>query len=186
MEFSKVVSERQSIRKYRKDPVPDEKILEILEAARAAPSWANTQVCSYVVVRDPAIREKLAEALPPGNPARGAVAEAPCLIVIVAQKGVSGFKKGAPATDKGDWYMFDSGIAMEHLVLAAWNAGLGTVHVGLFDAAKAGEALGVPEDRCVVEMTPLGAFDEAPRKTSRKPLKEIAFLDVYGRPFPGA
>jgi nitroreductase len=184
MELLKAVSERRSIRKYRRDPVPDEIILEILEAARCSPSWANTQVCRYIVVKDQKVKEELSNALPPTNPAHNAIIEAPCVICLFAKKGLSGFYKGAPATDKGDyWFMFDAGIAMEHIALAAWSFGLGTVHVGLFDAKKAQEVLKIPEEYSVVEMTPLGYFGEPPKPTPRRPLKESVFLDFYGQPY---
>jgi nitroreductase len=183
MDLLKAIQERRSVRKYRTDPVPDEIITEILEAARAAPSWANTQVCRYVVVKDQAVKEKLAETLPPGNPAKKAMLEAPCLICVYAKKGVSGFYRGTAATNKGDWFMFDAGIAMEHIALAAWNFGLGTVHVGMFDADKAEVVLGIPEEYSMVEMTPLGYFDEVPKSTPRKSLKELTSLEQHGKPF---
>jgi nitroreductase len=183
MELLKVIAERRSVRRYKRDPVPDEVILEILEAARAAPSWANTQVCRYVVVRDDNVKKGLADSLPEGNPAKKAVLEAPVVICLFAKRALSGFHKGVAATDKGDWFMFDAGIAMEHIVLAAWSMGLGTVHVGMFDAAKAEEALKIPEGFSIVEMTPLGYFDEIPRPIPRKPLKDLVFLDSAEKPF---
>ncbi len=183
MDLLKAIHERRSVRKYRPDPVPDEIIIEILEAARSAPSWANTQVCRYVVVKDQRVKERLSETLPPGNPAKKAMLEAPCLICVYAKKGMSGFYRGTASTNKGDWFMFDAGIAMEHVALAAWNFGLGTVHVGMFDAEKAEAVLNVPDDCGIVEMTPLGYFDEVPKSTPRKPLKELVSLDQHGKPF---
>jgi nitroreductase len=183
MELLKAVSERRSIRKYRRDPVPDEIILEILEAARCSPSWANTQVSRFIVVKDQQIKEQLSSTLPQRNPAREAIIEAPCVICLFAKKGLSGFSKGTPATDKGDWFMFDAGIAMEHIVLTAWSFGLGTVHVGMFDAKKAQEFLKIPEEYSVVEITPLGYFDESPKPTPRRPLNESVFLDFFGQPY---
>jgi len=183
MDILKAIHERRSIRKYRKDPVSDEIITEILEAARWAPSWANTQVCRYLVVKDPSIKIKLSEALSSTNPAKNAVVEAPVVICLFAKKGSSGFHKGVPATNKGDWFMFDAGIAMEHIVLAAWSFGLGTVHVGLFDADKAQAALNIPEEFSIVEMTPLGYFDETPKVIPRKPLNDLVYLDEFGKPY---
>ncbi len=186
MDLLKAIHERRSIRKYRKDAVPEEIIIEILEAARRSPSWANTQVWRFIVVKDQAIKERLASEIFPGgsNPARQAIIDAPVLICIAAQRGLSGFYKGQVTTDKGDWFMFDAGIAMEHIVLAAWNFGLGTVHVGLFDAKKTEETLKIPEGFSITAITPLGYFDEtpgeAPRLTPRKPLKEIAYLNTFG------
>jgi nitroreductase len=183
MELLRVIKERRSIRKYKKDPVPHEVLLNILEAARCAPSWANTQVSRIIVVKDEKIKAEPYETLPPINPARESIMLAPCVICLFAKKGISGFHKGAPGTDKGDWFMFDSGIAMEHIVLAAWSLGLGTVHIGMFDAKKVQEILMVPEGHSVVAMTPLGYFEEAPRHTPRRPLTESVFLDFYGQPF---
>lgn len=183
MDILKVIHERRSVRKYKKDPVPDEIITEILEAARWSPSWANTQVCRYVVVKDQAVKEELAEALPLTNPGRSGILDAPTVICLFAKKGISGYYKGAPATNKGDWFMFDAGIAMEHIVLSAWNFGLGTVHVGLFDADKVQAILKIPPEYSVVEMTPLGYFEDIPKAPPRKPLSELVSLDEFGKPY---
>jgi len=183
MELLKVIHERRSIRKYRQDPVPDEIIIEILEAARSAPSWANTQVCRYIVVKDKHTKGQLKEALSQNNPAGEAFIQAPLIICQFAQRGLSGCKRNEPVTNKGDWFMFDAGIAMEHIVLTAWSFGLGTVHVGSFDAEKVERILKIPEGFSMVEMTPLGYFDEVPKPTPRRPLSESLFLNFYGQPF---
>jgi len=150
MEFMDVVSKRRSIRKYKSDPVPKEDIEYILEAARLAPSWANSQCWKFVVVTDPEVKAELAEA---GN---GWIAKAPVVITACADPS-------RPGT-KGDqeYYMLDVGIAMEHLILAAADRGLGTCWIGAFDEAIAKEALGVPENIRVVASTPLGYPDESP------------------------
>lgn len=181
MDFMKVIQERRSIRKYKSNQVPDEIIREILDAARRSPSWANTQVWRFIVVKDQTVKEKLQSTLKPTNPALRAIVDAPIVICIAAQRGLSGYSQGQPATDKGDWFMFDCGIAMEHIVLTAWNFGLGTVHVGLFDAPKAEEILNIPPEYSIVEMTPLGYFDDPTSKqTPRKPMEEIVFLNTFG------
>jgi nitroreductase len=183
MELLKAIRERRSVRKYKGDAVPEEILVEILEAARRSPSWANTQIWRFIVVKDQKIKEGLLDCLGPNNPARAAIVEAPVVICVAAQRGVSGCHKGTPSTDKGDWFMFDAGIAMEHIVLAAWNFGLGTVHVGSFDAKKAEALLQIPEGYSIAEMTPLGYFDETPRETPRKPFEEIVFLNTFGEPY---
>ena len=103
--------------------------MEILQAARRSPSWANRQVWRFIVVKDQKIKEQLNETLPPTNPARlaSAFVDAPVVICIAAQRWISGYGRGEARTDKGDWFMLDVGIAMEHIVLTAWNFGLGTV-----------------------------------------------------------
>ena len=77
--------------------------------------------------------------------------------------------------------MFDVALAMQNLVLAAYAAGLGTVHVGLFDAKEAARILEVPEGVVVVEMTPLGYPNEEPIAPRRKESADIVFKEKYGK-----
>lgn len=183
MDFLTVIQQRRSVRKYKKDDVPEQIVREVLEAARLAPSWANTQVARWIVVKDEAVKKGLFETLTPTNPGRKALIDAPYVICLAAQKGLSGFYQEKAATDKGDWFMYDAGVAMEHLVLAATSFGLGTVHIGLFDAQKAEEILKIPDGFAIVAMTPLGYFDELPAPRPRKSLKEIVFLNNFGEPY---
>jgi len=174
------IKSRRSVRKYKSDPVSDETIEMVLEAARWAPSWVNTQCWRFVVVREPETKARLAEALRRGNPAADAVSNAPVVIVACAELGKSGFYKGEASTDKGDWFMFDVALAMQNLVLAAHELGLGTVHVSLMDAKRIEEILQVPEGVRVVELTPLGYPGEQPQGPGRKELGEIVFREKYG------
>lgn len=183
MDFLAVIQQRRSIRTYKKDNVPEEILREVLEVARLAPSWANTQVSRWIVVKDEVTKQDLSNTLTPTNPGRKAMLEAPYVICLAAQTGLSGFYKGEVSTDKGDWFMYDAGVAMEHLVLAATSFGLGTVHIGLFDAKKAEEVLKIPEGFAIVAMTPLGYFNELPAPRPRKSLKEIVFLNHFGEPY---
>ena len=183
----KAIKSRRSIRKYKATPVDDRTIELVLEAARWAPSWANTQCWRFVVVRDANIKSKLAEALisvsDRPNRATEAIRNAPVVIVACAELGKSGYfgqEPRKPVTDKGDWYMFDVALAMQNLTLAAHSLGLGTVHVGAFDTKKVATILGVTEGFCVVSMTPLGYPDEEPPLRPRKELSEIVFYDKYG------
>ncbi len=179
MDVLSAIHTRRSVRHYKAEPVKEADLKVVLEAARWAPSWANTQCARFIVVRDPAIKVKLAGALNPGNPATAAITEAPIVIAACAVLGKAGYKRGEVCTDKGDWFMFDVGLAMENLVLAAHSLGLGTVHVGLADAKKAAEVLQLPPGVVFVEMTPLGYPNEEPRVIPRKELSEIVFYDRY-------
>ncbi len=184
MEVLEAIKTRRSIRKYKATPVDDKTIELVLEAARWAPSWANTQCWRFIVVRDSNTKAELAQALlgkVPGaiNAATDAVNNAPVVIVACAELGKSGHFEGKPSTDKGDWYMFDVALAMQNLALAAHSLGLGTVYVGLFDAKKVASILDVPPGFCVVAMTPLGYPDQEPKPRPRKELPEIVFYDKY-------
>jgi nitroreductase len=182
MEVMEAIKSRRSIRKYTTDSVSDSDIETVLDAARWAPSWANTQCVRWIVVRDPDTKARLADTLSSTNPARDAVRTVPVLLVACAQTGRAGFKRGEAVTDKGDyWYMFDVASASQSLMLAAVELGLGTIHVGLFDAKKAEGILGVPEGVRVVELIPLGHPAEQPEGPGRKELKEIVFHERWGQ-----
>ncbi len=180
MEILEAIKTRRSIRKYKSTPVDDKTLELILEAARWAPSWANTQCWRFIVVRDSKIKNELADTLNATNTALEAIKQAPLLIVACAELGKSGCREGNLVTDKGDWYMFDVALAMQNLVLAAHSLGLATVHVGRFDAKKVASTLEVPPGYCVVEMTPLGFPDQVRDPRPRKELSEIVFYDRFG------
>lgn len=185
MEVLEAIQNRRSIRRYQATPVDDVAVETVLEAARWAPSWANTQCWRFIVVRDEDIRNRIADTLITNpdmgdkNPAEKAVRMAPVLIVACAELAKSGFYHGKPTTDKGDWYMFDVGLAMQNLVLVAHSLGLGTVHVGSFDAGEVARILNVPDGFCAVEMTPLGYPDQQPKPRPRKELAEVVFYESW-------
>lgn len=176
------IKERRSCRQYKSDPVNEDDLNMILEAARWAPSWANTQCCRLVVVRNKETTLQLAGCLAANNPATAALSEAPVVIVACAEKQKAGYKKGEAVTDKGDyWYMYDTALAMQNLTLAAWALGLGTVHIGLFDAAKAASILGLPPEVVCVAMTPVGYPTGEFRNPERKDLSQVVFWEKYGQ-----
>jgi nitroreductase len=179
MDLMEAIKDRRSIRKYKPDPVPEEVLQKVLEAVRWAPSWANTQCWEVVVAKDPKVKSELATTLPPTNPGLPSMTDAPLVLVLCGKKGISGCYKGQVVTVKGDWLMFDTGIAMENLCLAAHALGLGTVIVGMFDHKKAEQVLGVPEGVEVVAMTPLGYPSSGGGPSKRKEISESVFYDRY-------
>ena len=181
MDVYQAIQARRSIRKFTADMPSDDDLRYVLEAARWAPSWANTQCWECIVVRDADMRRRLAAHMPAGNPARAAVEQAPVVLVACGRRGVSGFFKGKPATDKGDWLLFDVALALQNLTLAACERGLGTVHVGFFDALQVARELGVPDDLAVVELMPIGFPAHEGRVTPRKPLADWVSYDMYGQ-----
>jgi len=180
MEVLEAIRTRRSIRRYKSTPVDDKTIELVLEAARWAPSWKNTQCWRFIAVRDNNIKSQLANITTFNNPSTDAIRNAPVVIVACAELGKSGYSDGQQASDKGDWYMFDVALAMQNLVLAAHSLGLGTVYNGLFDAKKAATILNVPAGFCVVSLTPLGYPDQEPAPRPRKELSQIVFYDKFG------
>jgi nitroreductase len=181
MDLMEAIKGRRSIRKYKPDPVPEEVFRTVMEAVRWSPSWANTQCWEVIAIKDPSVKSELATVLPKGNPAIPSMAEAPLILVLCGRKGISGFYKGQMTTVKGDWLMFDTGIAMQSLCLAAYSLGLGTVVVGMFDHKKAEKILGVPGDIEVVAMTPLGYPATEGSTPKRKDFSEFVSSDRYGK-----
>lgn len=187
MEVLKAIKTRRSVRKYKTTTVDDKTIERVLEAARWAPSWANTQCWRFIVVGNNDIKNRLAGTViavsDRPNRAADAIRQAPVVIVACAELGKSGYyaqEAGKPVTDKGDWYMFDVALAMQNLTLMAHSLGLGTVHVGAFDANRVASILQVPQGFCVVEMTPLGYPEGEADIRPRKELSEIVFHDKFG------
>lgn len=185
MEVLEAIKTRRSIRKYKSTPVDEQTLELILDAARWAPSWANTQCWRFIVVQNSRIKNSVADTQGLSkdgspNPAFEATKQAPLLIVACAELGKSGFRKGNPSTERGDWFMFDVALAMQNLVLAAHSLGLATVHIGNFDAKKVAKILKIPQGYCAVEMTPLGYPDQQRNPRPRKELSEIVFYNRFG------
>ena len=168
MSLIDLVRRRRSIRRYRPDPVEDGVLMELLEAARLAPSWANTQPCRFVIVRDRAVREVMA-----GE--RDWMLTAPVIVAVCCDTVNCGRKEDL------QYFMLDAGIAMEHFILAAAERGLGTCWIGWFDEGAVNEALDCPPEVRCVAFTPVGFPAEEPGPvTKRKPLSEIVFRDKFG------
>jgi nitroreductase len=160
MGFLDLCRMRRSIRSYKPDPIPEEKLEYVLEAGRLAPSWGNRQCWRFVVVTDEEKRRAIST--------RDWHAGAPVMIVGCAYPELSGSKFGQ------QYYMLDMGIAMEHMILAAAEQGLGTCWIGgQFDEPTVKQTLGIPDGVRVVALTPLGYPAETPGPKGRKPMDEI-------------
>ncbi len=180
MELYQALEGRRSIRKYKPDPVSDETVNKLLNAARIAPSWSNLQCWKFIVVRDPDRKRRLAESIPESNPALKAVKEqAPVVIVLCADPEASGAKY---SKDFYNYYMLDAGLAMQQLMLAAYAEGLGTCWIGWFDENRVRAACGVPPEHRIVALTPLGVPERQPSPRPRKELNEIAYTEEWGTP----
>lgn len=180
MELMDAIRGRRSIRRFTEQPVTHDEIKEILDAARQAPSWANTQAWEFVVVRDRARIEAIAGSYVEKNPATKCTLSASAVIVACARSGVSGCYGGKDLTKFPHWFMFDLGMAVQNLCLRAHEMGLGTVVVGLLDHTACSKAIALPEGVESVVVIPIGrpavAAKEGP---PRKPLGEICHLDSF-------
>lgn len=208
METLDAIAARRSIRRFRPDPVPDETITRLLEAARLAPSGSNAQPWAFVVVRDPDRRAALREAAC----GQRFVGEAPVVFVCCGNRKLFNkrLRRGKELVDLGavdaetmatvgSAYrerLREAGaaeaairtnccIAVEHLALAAADRGLGSCWVMLMDAAAVAQALDLPDHLFPVALLPVGAPAETPDPRPRYALADIAFDGDAGRPWGG-
>ena len=172
-------TQRRSVRRYKEAEIEQDKLEKVFEAAQWAPSWANTQCCELVVVRNPEIKQQLAETVAPKNPATLAVEKAPVVLAVCGKLGASGFYNGKAVTKFGDWIMYDLGLVSQNICLAAHEQGLGTVIVGLFDHDKAGRAINLPESHEIVALIPMGYPDHEPPAPKRKAMENLVHLDKF-------
>jgi nitroreductase len=169
MELKEVIKNRKSIRDYEDKPIPEDKLLRVLEAARLAPSGGNRQEWKFIIVRDSQRRQKLAQA------AEGQtfVGKAPVVIAAVATQPIPMMICGVPA------YAVDLSIAVDHLTLAAVDEGLGTCWIGAFSQEATRKILNVPAKYKIVVLMPLGFPQEPGRPKNRKPLNEIICYETF-------
>ena len=187
MDVMEAIAVRRSVRKYSPQPVEDEKLEQILEAARLAPSWANRQCWRFVVVRDPQTIARLAQPRGLVTQVNRWLKDVPVVVALCADPRRSGTRHGQP------YYMLDAGITGEHLVLAATALGLGTCWIGAFDEAAIKGILGIPAHIRVVALITVGYPAERPAlyervmraaagSARRQPLSKIAYCERWGKP----
>ena len=122
MEFQQLIRKRYSVRAYKPDPVEDEKLQQVLEAARLAPTAANRQPFKLIVIRTAGRKEEIKRLY-----RRDWFAQAPLLICACALPREQGWSHSQSGQNYND---VDVAIVMDHLILAATELGLGTCWVG--------------------------------------------------------
>ncbi|MGN1148133.1 MAG: nitroreductase family protein [Lachnospiraceae bacterium] len=175
MTANECIRGRRSIRQFTDKPVPHDVLANIVETASYAPSWKHTQIVRYIAIEGE-IKDKIASECTSSYPKNGEIMKnAPMVIAVTFIKNRSGFERdGSFSTPKeGGWQMFDTGIAAEAFCLAAYEQGLGTVIMGIFDEAKAASLLGIPEDRELAALIPIGYPAEEPVAPRRKPVEDL-------------
>jgi nitroreductase len=181
MTFLELVSKRQSTRAYDPaKPVEAEKIERCIEALRLAPSACNAQPWKIVVVTDPELKNKVAEAA--ASKWLGFnkfTSQVPVLVVLVREEPNLTSKLGTVLKDK-PYTLIDVGIAAGHFCLQATEEGLGTCIMGWFDESKVKELLGIPKKKRAELIISLGypAKSEI-RQKIRKSKEQICSFNKY-------
>ena len=171
MDFLDLARTRCSVRKYLEKEVEHDLLLKVLEAGRLAPSACNNQPWIFIVLKDRDSRRKLENVYN-----REWFLRAPVVIAVCCDRRASWHR-----SDGKDFGDIDIAIAVDHMTLAAAEAGLGTCWIGNFNPVAAREALMLPQHIDPVVLTPLG-YPDPPlaAKKSRKNASEIVHWESYG------
>jgi nitroreductase len=192
------IEQRRSIRKFKPDPVPDEHIMALLDAARLAPSGCNAQPWRFKVVKDKETKSKLAHAAF----SQAFIAEAPVVLVCCADikaymdgtvSGLQDLGKIGSVEDRiiniilertnklknmnsqqlGEGVALNVAIAIEHIVLRALDFGLGSCWVRLVDRQMIKDIFGWNDNLYITALLPIGYPAESPAPRKRLKLEDL-------------
>ena len=163
MEFSELVKKRYSVRAYKPDPVEDEVLNDVLEAARLAPTAGNRQPFQLIVIHTTGREAELKRIYN-----RDWFVQAP---LVICACGIPA--QGWTRSDGKNYTDVDVAIVMDHLILAAASLGLGTCWIAAFDPTATCEVLGLPDGVEPIAFTPLGYPADQPKPKKRKALSEL-------------
>jgi len=164
MEYTDLIARRHSVRAYRPDPVEDEKLQAVLEAARLAPTAANRQPFQLIVMHTAGRAQEIGKIY-----RRPWFVQAPLVIGVCAISSLAWVRE----SDRFNARLIDAAIVADHLILAATNLGLGTCWIAAFNVEAARAVLQLPNEAEPVIFTPLGYPADTPGPKIRKPLNEL-------------
>jgi nitroreductase len=174
-----LIISRQSDRKYSDKPVEKEKLERIIEAGRMAPSACNAQPWKFIVVTEPLLIGRIAEAASAKLIGMNTfVSQAPVQIIIVREKPNMSSKIGGTIKNK-DYSVIDIGIASENICLQARAEGLGSCIIGWFDEKMLRKLLDIPRSKRVELIITIGYSLSDHREKKRKPPEETISYNRY-------
>lgn len=167
MGFLELAWKRNSVRNFKTDSIPAEKIMRLLDAARAAPSGGNCQPWQFFVIGDAALKQKIHDQ----SCKQDFILDAPVFIVVCVDYP----RTTARYADRGrDLYCLqDTAAAVQNILLCAVDEGLACCWCGAFDEKALAEILELKSDLRPVALIPVGYAVSQPAKRSRRPVEEI-------------
>jgi len=171
MNFIELATQRSSVRNFATIPVEKEKLLQVLEAARIAPSAANFQPWQFIVITEPELLRLIYPLYP-----REWLRSAPIIIVALGDHS-KGWHRGK---DDKDYTEIDLAIAIDHMTLAATELGLGTCWICNFDTEKLMDFFNLPDNMEPIALIPVGypGVMKKPVKI-RKSLEQIVLWNDF-------
>jgi nitroreductase len=169
MDFSELILKRYSVRAYSPDPIDENKILTVLNAARLAPTASNRQPFRIIVVHTKGREEELLSIY-----RRDWFVQAPLVLCLCGIPSIAWVRK-----DGKKYLGVDIGIVMDHIVLAATEVGLGTCIIAAFDEQNARKILSIPDDLEPMLFTPLGYPADIPGIKKRMELEKLVGYEKW-------
>lgn len=145
MDFLELATSRYSVRSFSSRTVEPEKIEKILQAAKVAPTAVNFQPQKIYVIKSPEAMAKLAAIRP--------LFGAPLAVIVCYDESLSWKNSRDAGHDSGE---VDASIVCTHMMLQAWELGIGSCWIGAFSPAAVSEAFGIPANEHPVAILPLG------------------------------
>ena len=177
MEFSELVKRRQSVREYNNTPVEKEKLIQCIESARLSPSANNAQPWRFVVVDEPALKEKVASAVSGMGMNKHAHKASVIVAVVVERRDMMSSVAGS-VQDK-DYSLLDIGIVANQFCLQATDLGISTCIVGWFNEKEVKNLLNIPKSKRVPLIITMGYSNVPVREKKRKSIEEISSWNKY-------
>ncbi|MBI4144513.1 nitroreductase family protein [Candidatus Woesearchaeota archaeon] len=174
METLECIRTRRSIRRFRAEPVEQEKLGNILDAGRLAPSAGNLQAWKFVIITSESVKKKLADACMQ----QFWVETAPVVVVICSERAK--FERMYEERGQVVYSVQSCTCAAMNMLLAAHDQGLGACYVGAFEEAAVKRLLAIPDDATPEAIIPIGYPDEVPEPVSRYFVDNISFIESWG------
>lgn len=181
MTFQELINRRQSVRRYQNKRVEREKLQKLIEAVQLAPSASNSQPWKLILVDEPELKNKVANATFSKLVAFNKFApQAPVMAVLVIEKPKLITQIGGSVKNR-EFPLIDIGIAAEHFCLQATELGLSTCMLGWFNEKKIKQLLSIPKKKRIGLVITLGyeTEDYKQREKIRKPVEEMSSFNSY-------
>ena len=150
MDLMELIATRHSVRDYLPDPIPEEILKQILEAGRLAPSARNRQPWRYIVFTSNDDIKELSLRCGLIGLSNIFIRKAPCLIVACADTNYN------VRINHQDYYLLDTAISVQQMVLTAWSFGIGSCWIAAFSEKTLKKYLQLPDSWRIVALLPLG------------------------------
>lgn len=173
MDVLEAIKGRRSIRAFKRVDVKQKIVEKLIDAATYAPSAGNIQPWEFIIVRNPEIKRRLAEAALDQK----FIGEAPVVIVVCANENRS--SQGYGVRGKTLYCLQDTAATVQNILLTAYSLGLGTCWIGAFKEDRAREILKIPAGIRPVAMIPVGYPAEIPSRRNRRSINQIVHYEIF-------